>query len=98
MPQSKISETPTTTGETANGRSTIACTMPRPGKRPRARASAVTTPKTTFSGTTIATIVSDSAIAEMPAGVVTCSQNATRPCSNVRKKIIVSGTTSRTKR
>ena len=60
VPHSRMSETPTMTGETANGRSTIACTMPRPRKRPRASASAVTTPKTTFSGTTIATIVSDS--------------------------------------
>ena len=72
------------TGEMANGRSTIACTMPRPGKRPRASASAVTTPKHTFSGTTIATMVSDMLIAEIAAGVVMDSQNATSPCSNVR--------------
>ena len=72
--------------------------MPRPGKRPRASASAVTRPKITFSGTTIATIVSDSEIAEMLAGVVTDSQNATNPSSNVRKRIIPSGTSTSTNR
>ena len=97
-PHSRISETPTITGETANGRSTIACTMPRPGKRPRASASAVTSPKITLSGTTIATIVSDSEIAEMLAGVVTDSQNATSPSSNVRNRIIPSGTRTSTNR
>ena len=83
-PHSRTSETPTITGETANGMSTMASTMPRPGNRPRASASAVTRPNTTFSGTTMATMVSDMLTAEMAAGVVTDSQKATRPSSNVR--------------
>ncbi len=44
----------------------------------------MTTPKTTFSGTTIATMISERSIAAMLAGVVTCSQKAAKPCSNVR--------------
>ncbi len=72
----------------------MACSSPRPGKRPRARASAVTRPKTTFSGTTIATIVSERLIAAMLAGVVTDSQKATNPSSNVRNRIIASGTST----
>jgi hypothetical protein len=97
-PHRSTSETPTITGDTAKGRSTMACTTPRPGKRPRASASAVTRPNTTLSGTTMATIVSDMEIAAMLAGVVTDSQNATKPSSNVRKRIIPSGTRTSTKR
>lgn len=82
------------TGETANGRSTIACTTPRPGNFPRASASAVTTPNTTLMGTTIATISSESWIADCAAGVVTDSQNGVQPFSNVRQKIMPSGTAS----
>ncbi len=67
-PHSRISETPTTMGETANGRSTTDCRRPRPGKRPRTSASAVTMPNTTFNGTTIATMISDMLSAEMAAG------------------------------
>ena len=84
LPQKRISATPTITGETANGRSTTACSRPLPRKSPRASASAVTRPKTTLSGTTIATMISERLIALIAAGVVTDSQNATKPCSNVR--------------
>ena len=58
----------------------------------------MTTPKTTFSGTTIATMISDSESAEIAAGVVICSQKATRPSSNVRTRIIPIGTSSSTPR
>ena len=49
-----------------------------------ASATAVTSPKTTFSGTTIATIVRLRLIAEIAAGVVTESMNAPIPSSKVR--------------
>ena len=42
----------------------------------------------------MATIVSDSEIAEIAAGVVTDSQKATNPSSNVRNRIIPSGTST----
>ena len=70
LPQNRTSATPTITGETAKGRSTMASSSPRPRKFPRASASAVTRPNTTLSGTVIATIVSDSVIAAIAAGVV----------------------------
>ena len=58
-PHNTIKATPTTTGETANGRSMIACSTPLPRNRLRASISAVGIPKTTLSGTTIATTSSD---------------------------------------
>ncbi len=90
-----MSETPTTIGDTANGRSTIACTMPRPRKRPRTNASAVTTPNTTFTGTTIATISRLSESAEIAAGVVICSQKAPKPSPKVRTTIRPIGSATR---
>ncbi|CNK51086.1 Uncharacterised protein [Mycobacterium tuberculosis] len=61
------------TGETANGRSIIACNAPLPRNRLRASTNAVGMPKTTFSGTTIATTSSDRFSAEIAAGVLTQS-------------------------
>ncbi len=46
VPNSRTAARPTTTGETASGRSTIALTSRRPGNRSRARTIATTTPKT----------------------------------------------------
>ena len=79
-----ISETPTTIGDTAKGRSTTAWTRPRPGTRQRTRAIAVTTPKTTLSGTTIATMVSERLSAAIAAGVRIEATNSPMPGSNVR--------------
>ena len=79
-----ISETPTTIGETANGRSTTAWISPRPGTRQRTSAIAVTTPKTTLSGTTIATMVSDRLSAAMAAGVRIDAMKVSSPGSKVR--------------
>ena len=58
---------------------------------------AVAMPKTTFSGTTIATMIRLSC-AEMAAGVVIQSQNWPKPCSKERQKISDTGTTSRMNR
>ena len=60
-----------TTGEIANGRSMIAFSSVLPRKRPRARASAQSTPKIVFSGTAISVTVIVSQNAEIAAGVVT---------------------------
>ena len=58
-PHSTINATPTMTGDTANGRSMIACSTPLPRNLLRASTKAVRMPKITFSGTTIATTSSD---------------------------------------
>ena len=73
-----------TTGEIANGRSMSASRSALPRKRPRTSASAVTMPKTVFSGTAISAISIVSQKAWIAAGVVIESHTGTRPCSNVR--------------
>ena len=55
-----------------------------PRKRPRASASAHSTPKIVLSGTAISVTVIVSQNAEIAAGVVIESQTAPRPSSNVR--------------
>jgi hypothetical protein len=72
-PQSKINATPTMTGDTAKGRSMMACSTPLPRNRLRASTNAVGIPKTTFSGTTMATTSSDRFSADIAAGVLTQS-------------------------
>ena len=72
-PHSTINATPTTTGDTANGRSMIACRTPLPRNRLRASTNAVGIPNTTFSGTTMATTSSDKFSADIAAGVLTQS-------------------------
>jgi len=57
-PYTSSSASPTTTGETANGRSTAALRSARPRKRWRTIASAASTPKIVLSGTATATITS----------------------------------------
>ena len=59
-----------TTGEIANGRSSSALSSALPRKRPRASASAMSTPKTALSGTAIAVTSIVSQNAEIAAGVV----------------------------
>jgi hypothetical protein len=58
-------------GETANGRSMTACKRALPRNRLRASSSDIRMPKTTFSGTTIATTSSERSSADIAAGVVT---------------------------
>ena len=96
LPHSRINATPITTGETANGRSMIACSAALPRNRLRASNSAVLTPNTTLSGTTIATTISESCRAEMAAGVVIEARNAPKPGAKVRQRISPTGTATRT--
>ncbi len=74
------------------------CTSVRPGNLPRTSAIAVTMPKMTFTGTTIATMRIDSWNAEIAAGVEIESMNAPIPFSKVRHRMMISGSTSRTNR
>lgn len=59
------------TGDTANGRSMIACSTPLPRNLLRASTNAVGMPKKTLSGTTMATTSSVRFSAEIAAGVLT---------------------------
>ena len=98
VPHNRISATPTTTGDTANGKSMIACNTLLPRNLLRARTSAVGTPNRTLSGTTIATTSNDSCSADTAAGVVIDSKNAPTPGVNVRHKINPTGTINSRKR
>gem|GEM_PF-4206855 len=95
-PHNTINATPTTTGETANGRSMIACSTPLPRNRLRASTSAVGIPKITLSGTTIATTSTDKFSAEIAAGVLIHATNWPKPGVKVRHRIKLTGTTSST--
>ena len=86
-PHSRINATPTTTGDTANGRSMTACNALLPRNLLRANTSAVGMPKITLSGTTIATTSTDSCSAETAAGVEMDATNAPMPGSKVRHRI-----------
>ena len=62
----------------------------------RANISAVGIPKTTLSGTTIATTSSDKFSADTAAGVLTHAKNWPKPGAKVRHKINPTGTMSST--
>ena len=79
-PHNRISATPTTTGDTANGRSMTACSTLLPRNLLRASTNAVGIPKRTLSGTTIATTSSDSCSADIAAGVLIDAKN----CADAR--------------
>ena len=74
----------------------IACSTPLPRNRLRASINAVGIPKTTLSGTTIATTSTDKFSAEIAAGVLIQSKNWPTPGANVRHRISPTGTTSST--
>ena len=59
----------------------------------RTIASAQTIPKTVFTGTAIAVMISVSLNAWIVSGVVSASQAGAKPSSNVRQKTIASGPT-----
>ena len=63
------------------------------GNRLRTIASARTTPKTVFTGTAIAVMISVSLKALIVSGVVSASQAGPKPSSKVRQKTIASGPT-----
>ena len=75
---------PTTTGESASGRSMRALIRVRPGTRRRTRMSAAATPKIVLSGTVIAVISTVSQRAWSAASLVTAVQKVSKPCSKVR--------------
>ena len=97
VPHSRINATPTTTGDTANGRSMMACRAALPRNLLRANTRAVGTPKMTLSGTTIATTSKDSCRADNAAGVVIDEKNAPTPGVKVRHRISPTGTTTSTR-
>ena len=86
---------PTTTGETASGRSTRASSSQAPGKRCRDRISATPTPNTVSSGTAMSTTRKVSHRACRASGEVTASQAGARPCWKARKKMKPTGTTTK---
>ena len=61
-----------------------AFSRPLPGNRRRTIASAQTTPKTVFTGTAIAVMISVSLNAWIVSGAESAFQAASKPCSNVR--------------
>src|SRR5437763_10875588 len=97
-PYTRISASPTITGETTNGRSISASRSFRPRALPRTSASAEPTPKIVLSGTAIAAISSVSQNALTAAGVVIHPHATPNPCSNVRASTTPSGSSSSTPR
>jgi hypothetical protein len=73
-----------------------ACSTDLPRNLLRARTSAVGTPKTTLSGTTIATTSSDNCSADTAAGVVIDEKKAPTPGAKVRHRISPTGTITST--
>lgn len=73
-----------------------ACNAALPRNLLRASTSAVGIPKSTLSGTTIATTISDSCSAEIAAGVVMDATNSPNPGAKVRHRIRPTGTITST--
>src|SRR5205807_6455674 len=97
-PYTRISASPTITGETTNGRSISESRIFRPRVLPRTRTSAQPTPKIVLSGTAIAAISSVSQNALTAAGVVIHPHATPNPCSNVLANTTPSGSSSSTPR
>ncbi len=93
-----MSATPTTIGDTRERQVDDGLEQARPRKRPRTRASAVATPKTTLIGTVIATMSSDRLRADWAAGVDTDVRKAGMPGAKVRQRMTAMGTPTRTNR
>ena len=96
-PYRRKSERPTTTGESASGRSMNAFSRPLPQNRFRTIASAQTIPKTVFTGTAIAVMINVSLNAWIVSGVARAS-HAADASWNVRQKTMTSGPTRTTAR
>src|SRR4051794_39833716 len=90
-PYSRNSDRPTTTGESASGRSTNAFTSPLPGKRRRTIARPTTIPKIVFSGTAIAAISIVSLNACSVSASVIADHALPIPSAQIRQKSIDSG-------
>lgn len=74
-----------------------ACNALLPRNLLRASTSAVGTPKSTLSGTTIATTSNESCSAEIAAGVLIEAKKVPIPGLKVRHRISPTGTTTRTR-
>jgi len=86
-------QSPTTTGDSARGRSISALTSGLAGTRPRTRVRAAATPKRAFSGTAMAVIRTVSQRACSASGLVTASQKVPAPRSKVRHMTKTRGAT-----
>ena len=89
---------PTTTGETANGRSMRALKSTLPGKFRRTIKSAMVIPKMVFSGTVIRAISSVSSSARRASCCVAAFSTGVRPPEKVWARMIVTGTIRRANR
>ena len=97
-PYTRISENPTTTGETANGRAMSAFKNVLPGKLRRTIRIAIVIPKMVFSGTAIrATLIVNSSALIASASVAAFHTGMTPP-EKVWMKMIATGTISRANR
>src|SRR3954470_12557545 len=92
-PYRRKSASPTTTGESASGRSMNALSRPLPGKSRRTIAIAHTIPKTVFTGTAIRVMISVSLKAWSVSGELSASHAGWSPSSNVRQKTSARGAT-----
>ena len=97
-PYRRNSARPTTTGESASGRSMKALRRPLPQKRLRTIASAHTIPNTVFTGTAMAVMIRVSLKALSVSGVDSASHAGAKPSSKVLQKTIASGPTRMTAR
>ena len=97
-PYTRIRVNPTTTGETANGRSMSALRSTLPGKFRRTIRSAMVMPKMVLSGTVIRAISSVNSSARRASCWVAAFSTGVRPPEKVCTTMIVTGTISRARR
>ena len=96
FPYTKMRARPTTTGETAIGRSISTLSNRLPGKRWRTNKIAIPTPKIVFRITAQNATMAVTRKACSTLGSVSESMTGLTPCSNVRQKISPTGTPTRT--
>src|SRR5689334_15008229 len=93
-PYTRMSARPTTTGETASGRSISALTIRLPGNRWRTSSTAMPTPKTVLASTDHTATEPVTSNAWIALGVQSAAKNLPAPCSNVRHTTRPTGRTS----
>src|SRR5690349_9995311 len=94
----RISARPTTTGDTASGRSISAPSSRLPGNRCRTSRIAAPTPNTVLASTAQNATLSVTSIACTADGPPSALTTGPRPCANVRQAISPTGKTSRSNR
>src|SRR5207248_7271809 len=97
-PYTRIRASPTTTGDTARGRSTSAPSTRRPGNRWRTSRTAVPTPNTVFAATAHSATTTVTRNACSASGVDSDPMNGPRPWPKVRHSTSPTGRTSRNSR